>query len=111
MSNRSVVTIIKPPKEIDANRLVKEEIHKRNMICPFCGEMREGDLVNNLVMQGESYGVCHTGICRNWYGKHDEEENPWAWLRFGREIFIIRWMNLSVLHVEQYGFHNHIQQI
>lgn len=87
MGNRSVIRIIKPPKEIDANRLVKEEIHKRNMICPFCGEMREGDLVNNLVMQGESYGVCHTSICRNWYGKHDEEENPWAWLRFWERNF------------------------
>lgn len=87
MSNRSIITIIKPPKEIDANRLVKEEIHKRNMICPFCGEMRKGDLVSNLISERKAHGVCYMGICRRWYGKYDGDENTFSCFRFWERNF------------------------
>lgn len=81
------IKVFRPPNNMNANKLVKDEIHKRNMICPFCGETRKGDLVNNVLKLGESYGVCYTGICKHWYGKHDEEENPLAWLRFWEKNF------------------------
>lgn len=87
MSNRFVIRIIIPPKEIDANRLVKEGIQKRNMICPFCGEMREGDLVSNLISERKAYGVCYMGIGRNWYGKHDGDENVFSCFRFWEKNF------------------------
>ena len=67
--------ISKYPDELNADKLLREEIIKRNMICPFCGENKEYDFMEDLKANFKNkkmLGVEHTLTCIEWYGKKDE---------------------------------------
>ena len=67
--------VSKFPDELNADKLLYNEVVKKNMICPFCGEDREYDFIEDLKANFKSkkmLGVEHTLTCIEWYGKKDE---------------------------------------
>lgn len=80
------IKIKKLPKEYDPNYLIKEEIKKKNMTCPFCGETRKYDF-SYCYESNVDYGVeyfplsntCRYGKQIPWY-KHIFDKSCW-WYR------------------------------
>lgn len=75
--------ITKLPNVIDPNIMIREEIERRNSICPFCNETEEYDLfkykiVNNHIHIGK--GIEKQPCYESWYGNKYEYKHPFLGL-------------------------------
>lgn len=61
--------ITKLPCAIDPNVLMREEIQKRNSVCPFCGETEKYNVFSDK-------GVTKGMRCKTWYGNKYEGDHP-----------------------------------
>ena len=72
------IKITRLPKILDPNRMMEEKIFGIYGSCPFCGENKKWDFHNGV----DSDGIEVSFVLEGWYGKHDQDSNPFSILRF-----------------------------
>ena len=66
------IKIVKLPDAADPNKIIRKKVDEQNSVCPFCGEKRRENLLENK----NGVGIRYTLLGYHWYGKHDEMEHP-----------------------------------
>ena len=82
------IRITKFPDTADPNKIIQRKVREQNSVCPFCGEKRREDLLEN----NGNVGIRNSVWGRSWYGKHDEKEHPF------RSIFRF-WECRCLIHI------------
>lgn len=73
------IKIVKLPHEADPNKIIQKKVREQNSVCPFCGEKRREDLLENT----GNVGIRNSVFGQHWYGKHDGREHPFlSFFRF-----------------------------
>lgn len=78
--------ITKLPRAMDMNSMIREEIERRNSICPFCGETEKYDfstwvnrtttaMIHNKRIE-DAKGIEKTLVSKTWYGNKYDGEHP-----------------------------------
>ena len=79
------IKVVRLPKSLDVNKMTEDIVREQNSTCPFCKETRKWANDFYRSKNAENVGVeeCTFGTpWSSWYGKRDEYENDWAFLRF-----------------------------